>query len=101
MQFSPDGSALVVTEKASSTIDVDPVGLDGRAGGPLVSASSGGRPFGFDFDNRGHLLVSNAAGSASSYALTGGAASAISEDGSLTLSGSVAVPAGAAGLAAR
>jgi 6-phosphogluconolactonase len=78
VSFTPDGSALVVTEKASSTIDVYPVGLDGRAGAPLVSASSGGTPFGFDFDNRGHLLVSNAAGSASSYAVTSGGASAIS-----------------------
>jgi 6-phosphogluconolactonase (cycloisomerase 2 family) len=76
--FSPDGSALVVTEKASSTIDVYPVGLDGRAGAPVVSPSTGGTPFGFDFDNRGHLLVSNAAGSASSYALSGAGASVIS-----------------------
>jgi 6-phosphogluconolactonase (cycloisomerase 2 family) len=78
VSFSPDGRALVVTEKASSTIDVYPVGLDGRAGAPVVSASSGGTPFGFDFDNRGHLLVSNAAGSASSYAIGSGGASVIS-----------------------
>ena len=78
IQFSPDGTTLVVTEKASSTIDVYPVGLDGRAGAPVVSPSSGGTPFGFDFDNRGHLLVSNAAGSASSYALSGAGATVIS-----------------------
>jgi len=78
VQFSPDGGSLVVTEKTSSTIDVYPVGLDGRAGAPVVSASSGGTPFGFDFDNRGHLLVSNATGSASSYDVAAAGASVIS-----------------------
>jgi 6-phosphogluconolactonase len=73
VQFTPDGRSLVVTEKTSSTIDVYPVGLDGRAGAAVVSPSSGGTPFGFDFDNRGHLLVSNASGSASSYAIGSGA----------------------------
>jgi len=76
--FSADGRSLAVTEKTSSTIDLYPVGLDGRAGTPVVSPSSGGTPFGFDFDNRGHLLVSNATGSASSYALSAGGASVIS-----------------------
>jgi 6-phosphogluconolactonase (cycloisomerase 2 family) len=78
VQFSPDGASLVVTEKASSTIDVYPVGLDGRAGAPVTSASSGGTPFGFDFDTRGHLLVSNASGSASSYSVAPGGVSVIS-----------------------
>lgn len=78
VQFSPDGSSLVVTEKASSTIDVYAVGLDGRAGAPVASVSAGGTPFGFDFDNRGHLLVSNATGSASSYAVGPAGASVIS-----------------------
>jgi 6-phosphogluconolactonase (cycloisomerase 2 family) len=77
VQFSPDGGVLVVTEKASSTIDVYPV-VDGVAGAPTVTASAGGTPFGFDFDNRGHLLVSEAAGSASSYDVSAGGASVIS-----------------------
>jgi 6-phosphogluconolactonase (cycloisomerase 2 family) len=63
--FTPDGKALVVTEKSSNTIDVYPVRHD-VAGAPTVSASAGGTPFGFDFGG-GHLLVSEAAGSASSY----------------------------------
>jgi 6-phosphogluconolactonase len=67
VQFSPDGRTLVVTEKASSTIDTYVVGKDGRAGAPSVYASAGATPFGFDFDNRGDLLVSNASASASSY----------------------------------
>jgi 6-phosphogluconolactonase len=78
VSFTPDGSVLVVTEKTSSTIDVYPVGADGLAGVPVVSPSSGGTPFGFDFDNRGHLLVSNADGSASSYAVAAAGASVIS-----------------------
>jgi 6-phosphogluconolactonase len=69
VQFSPDGATLVVTEKGSSTIDTYAVAPDGRAQAPSVSPSAGGTPFGFDFDNRGHLLVSNATGSASSYAV--------------------------------
>jgi 6-phosphogluconolactonase (cycloisomerase 2 family) len=78
ISFTPDGAALVVTEKASSTIDTYAVGSDGRAGAPVVSPSSGGTPFGFDFDNRGHLLVSNATGSASSYAVSAAGAGVIS-----------------------
>ncbi|HEY6015316.1 MAG TPA: beta-propeller fold lactonase family protein [Gaiellaceae bacterium] len=86
VQFSPDGSVLVVTEKASSTIDVYPV-ADGVAGAPTVTTSAGGTPFGFDFDNRGHLLVSEAAGSASSYD--------VSADGASVISGAVATHQGA------
>jgi 6-phosphogluconolactonase (cycloisomerase 2 family) len=76
--FTPDGGALVVTEKSSSTIDTYAVGADGRASAPVVSPSAGGTPFGFDFDNRGHLLVSEAAGSASSYAVSGAGATVVS-----------------------
>jgi 6-phosphogluconolactonase (cycloisomerase 2 family) len=83
IQFSPNGKSLVVTEKASSTIDTFAVGSDGRAGAATTSASVGATPFGFDFDAHGHLLVSNASGSASSYA--------VGADGLLqTISGAVA-----------
>jgi 6-phosphogluconolactonase len=67
-----------VTEKGSSTIDTYGVGGDGRAGVPVVSPSAGSTPFGFDFDSHGHLLVSNASGSASSYSIAGGGATVIS-----------------------
>src|SRR2546426_4820636 len=76
--FSPDGGTLVVAEKSSSTIDTYVVGSNGIAGAPTHSASAGATPFGFDFDNRGHLLVSNASGSASSYSISAGGASVIS-----------------------
>ncbi|MEO5901415.1 MAG: 3-carboxymuconate cyclase [Ilumatobacteraceae bacterium] len=68
VSFSPDGSKLVVTEKTSNTIDIFRVIL-GYAGQPVASGSVGGTPFGFDFDRRGNLLVSNASGSASSYSI--------------------------------
>jgi len=87
IQFSPDGSLLVVTEKASNTIDTYAVDAKGIAGTPIVSPSAGGTPFGFDFDNRGHLLVSEAVGSASSYD--------VSSAGASTISGAVATHQGA------
>ena len=77
VSFTPAGDALVVTEKTSSTIDTYAVDKNGRAGAPTVSPSAGGTPFGFDF-SRGHLLVSEAAGSASSYSVGPGGASVIS-----------------------
>src|SRR3954467_341139 len=78
ISFTPDGSQFVVTEKATSTIDTYSVGSDGIAGEPVSSPSSAGTPFGFDWDNHGHLLVSNAAGFASSYSVGPGGATAIS-----------------------
>jgi 6-phosphogluconolactonase (cycloisomerase 2 family) len=66
VSFTPDGKTLVVTEKNSSTLDVYALDRQGVAGAPTVSPSAGGTPFGFDFGG-GHLLVSEAAGSASSY----------------------------------
>jgi 6-phosphogluconolactonase (cycloisomerase 2 family) len=70
--FSSDGRSLVVTEKGSSTIDVFSIGRKGLPSLAAASSSSGGTPFGFAFDNRNDLFVSEAAGSASSYALDGG-----------------------------
>jgi 6-phosphogluconolactonase (cycloisomerase 2 family) len=67
ISFAPSGKVLVVTEKGSSTIDTYRVGPGGRAATPEVHASSAGTPFGFDWDDDGHLLVSNASGSAASY----------------------------------
>jgi len=64
--FSPDGKVLAVTEKASHTIDTYVVER-GIAGPPSTAPSAGATPFGFDFDNRGNLLVSEASGGASSY----------------------------------
>jgi len=82
VSFAPNGKTLVVTEKASSTIDTYTVGKHGIAGSPVVNAAVGGTPFGFDFDKRGDVLTSNATGSASSYD--------VANDGSLSvISGAV------------
>ncbi|ACU74238.1 putative 3-carboxymuconate cyclase [Catenulispora acidiphila DSM 44928] len=56
---TPDGSALLVTEKGSSTLDVfalDYFGIPGAASG---SASAGQTPFGFAFGRNGTAVVSN------------------------------------------
>jgi len=70
ISFSKDGGALVVTEKGSSTIDTYALGGDGTPDAPATFAAVGSTPFGFDWDRRGNLLTSNAAGSASSYSIT-------------------------------
>ena len=71
VSFTPDGSRLIVTEKATSQIDVFGLTRRGTPSSLTTVPSAGVTPFGFDFDNRGHLLVSEAAAStASSYAVT-------------------------------
>ena len=86
--FSRDGRSLVVTEKNTNSIDVYAVGPVGSATGPTTYASAGGTPFGFAFGLRDELLVSEAAGTASSYLLGSG--------GSLTVvSGAVSTQQGA------
>ena len=80
--FSPDGDTLVVTEKGTNQIDLFRVGKDGLAGAATTRASEGMTPFGFDFDKRGNLIVSEAFGGAasalSSYAVTGAGLGTIS-----------------------
>jgi 6-phosphogluconolactonase (cycloisomerase 2 family) len=61
---SPDGARLVVTEKAANTIVTFAIGADGALGDPVETASVGMTPFGFAFDRRGTLIVSEAAGGA-------------------------------------
>jgi 6-phosphogluconolactonase (cycloisomerase 2 family) len=60
--FSPDGSQLVVTTKASSNaVDVFAVGPDGRpSAAPVVNSEPGTVPFAMTFDPVGHLLVAEA-----------------------------------------
>jgi 6-phosphogluconolactonase (cycloisomerase 2 family) len=69
VSVSPDGSALVVTEKAANQLETFPL-RRGRPGDPVVTPSSGPVPFGFAFDRWGDAIVSEAANStASSYRL--------------------------------
>lgn len=64
VSFSPDGSRLVVTEKATNQLVTFPVNADGTLGAPTVQPSAGATPFGFAFDGRGTLIVSEAFGGA-------------------------------------
>ena len=83
IEFGLDGRVLVVTEKATNSIDTYLVGSNGLTTGPNVHASAGTTPFGFEFDRRGHLIVSDAFGGApgasglSSYSLPGSALTTI------------------------
>jgi 6-phosphogluconolactonase (cycloisomerase 2 family) len=64
IQFTPDGDVLVVTEKDSNTLSTYTVGADGIASGPNTQPSAGQTPFGFNFNQRGDLVVSEAFGGA-------------------------------------
>jgi 6-phosphogluconolactonase len=83
IEFSPWGRVLVVTEKATNMIDTYVVGYDGVAGPPNTQASAGDTPFGFEFDKRGRLIVSDAyggganLGAMSSYNVSAGGISLI------------------------
>ncbi len=89
VSFSPDGRHLVVTEKATSLLDVFSVDAGGVAGGRTSATSVGGTPFGFAFGPRNVLLVSEAAapGSASSYVLGQGGALGVASGAVLTHQG--------------
>jgi 6-phosphogluconolactonase len=87
--FSPNGATLVVTEKATRTITLYDVDGAGLARAPRPQASAGMTPFGFAFDPRGVLVVSEAFGGAVG-------ASAVSSYGA-TLSGGLVVRSGSVG----
>jgi 6-phosphogluconolactonase len=77
VSFTPDSRFVVVTEKATNTISTFPLRNNGYLGDRISNASNAATPFGFAFDRRGRLLVSEAAGGAanassiSSYRLPG------------------------------
>ena len=78
--IAPSGDALVVTERATTSImtwSLDKAGLPGTS---HVFASGGAGPFGFAFGHRNTFVVSNAAGAsgASSYRLDGAQVETIS-----------------------
>lgn len=76
VRLSPNGNTLVVTEKATNLISTFPV-RRGYLGDRISNPSVANTPFGFAFDRRGNLLVSEAVGGApdgssvSSYDLLG------------------------------
>ena len=81
--FTPDGSSVVVTDRAANTVLVFPVDGDGRLRNPRVTASPGLTPYGFTFVGGETLVVTEAFGAAkgkaaaSSYRLNGGGAEAV------------------------
>jgi 6-phosphogluconolactonase (cycloisomerase 2 family) len=82
VSFNPAGDLLVVTEKNTNKIDVYDVDDGGIAQAPITFASHGAVPFGFAFNKRGYLIVSEAGpGALSSYDA--------SEDSFQVISGSV------------
>ncbi len=60
--FTPDGRALVVTERATDGISVYALADDGVADGPEPHRSAGATPYGFDFTPDGVLVVTEAFG---------------------------------------
>ena len=70
IRFTPDGGHLLVTVSGTNQILSFDVGDDGVAGSPMPQASAGGSPFGIGFGHDGVVIVSEAAGSASSYRLS-------------------------------
>ncbi len=60
IRFSPDGQTMVVTEKATNVISTFPIKY-GYLGDRISNPSNANTPFGFAFDRRGNLLVSEAA----------------------------------------
>src|SRR4029079_3287133 len=69
ISFNRNGHVLVVTEKATITIETFYVDDDVPDNAAVFSATRN-TPFGSDWDNRGNLLTSNASGSASSYSVS-------------------------------
>lgn len=66
--FSDSGDVLVVTERTTNRLTSFLVKADGTLDGKTVTASAGAVPFGFAFNKRDVLIVSEAAGSTvSSY----------------------------------
>jgi 6-phosphogluconolactonase (cycloisomerase 2 family) len=72
---TPDGKALVVSERLANRLETLPLDSAGRPGEPVVTASSGAVPFGFGITQKGTLVVSEAGGaSVSSYRVGEGGA---------------------------
>ncbi|MEO8576291.1 MAG: beta-propeller fold lactonase family protein [Gemmatimonadales bacterium] len=59
---SPNGKYVLVTERGSNRIETFAVSPNGRLEAPVVTASSGAVPFGFDFTASGHPIITEAGG---------------------------------------
>jgi 6-phosphogluconolactonase (cycloisomerase 2 family) len=86
VSFTPDGAWLVLTDRETDEIQIFSVDEKGRPSDNATRwPSVGGGPFGFDFDPRGYLLVSELFGRNPPGVGRAGAVSSyrISEDGAL------------------
>jgi 6-phosphogluconolactonase len=91
--FKRNGKVLVVTEIAGGfmgqagppgRIDTFVVGADGKAGPAVSHPSAQPFPFGFEFDNRGHLVVSSILNPADPTTIGGVATYNVSDAGVVT-----------------
>ncbi len=76
IKSTPDGKWVIVTERVSNRIETFAIGANGRLGEPVITASSGAVPFGFDITSNGHPIITEAGGAApngavSSYSIAG------------------------------
>ena len=88
VSFNPDGTLLVVTEKAGNRLNTYTIDENGLPSAPINNASNGMTPYGFAFNNFGFLVVSEAFGGAPNQSAASSYSAA--EDGTLSvISGSV------------
>ena len=77
--FTPDGRALIATERGADKLSAFAVGMDGMLGEPRTIDSQGATPYGFAISSNGTLVVTEAFGAqkgaaaASSYRVDGDA----------------------------
>jgi 6-phosphogluconolactonase (cycloisomerase 2 family) len=75
--FTPDGRALIATERGADKLSAFAVGMDGMLGDPRTIDSLGATPYGFAISANGTLVVTEAfraekgAAAASSYRVNG------------------------------
>ncbi len=71
IRFASGGDRLLVTVSGNNQILEFEVGDDGVVGSPVPQQSAGASPFGIRFGHEGVVVISEAAGSVSSYRLGG------------------------------
>jgi 6-phosphogluconolactonase (cycloisomerase 2 family) len=88
--ITPDGDFLVLTERATNQIVTYAIDQTGALGEPVVNASEGQTPFGFEFTSDGVFVVSEAFGGGDNPGASAASSYRTSDGGSLwTFSASV------------
>jgi 6-phosphogluconolactonase len=70
IHFSADGAWLIVTERDANRMETFAVAANGRLGDPVITASSGPVPFGFDVTPRNQPIITEAMGAAPNGAIS-------------------------------